>query len=166
MKDKFKTFLRLENMLSEFEYDFKEHGFRADKTFDEFLDTTEPGDYISSAFQWNKTSRSEDSYEQAQKFYLDLTTKWFSYMGKTYTKNLKPKTSDRQKIRKYILVYLKAIRKNGKFSGTQLASYCLDKAKCKERHTDTVLRYLRQLAAEGKVRYEVLSKPESKYIKL
>jgi len=166
MKDKFKTFLRSEKMLAEFEYNYKEHGFRKGQTFDEFLDTTEPGDYISSAFQWNKTSRSEDSYEQAQKFYLDLTTKWFSYMGKTYTKNLKPKTSNRQKIMAAVERYLKALNSGDTFYGSILATYALEKAGCKDKYPATVFRYMRRLKELKKLNFECVDKSTSKYIKL
>jgi hypothetical protein len=160
MKTLFKKFLRSEKMLSEFEHNFKTHGFR-DQTLDEFLSSVDPDSYITSAFQWSKTSRNEDNHEDGQRFWNELVSKWYNYWA-TPTK----KTSDRQKIKDAITRYFAALNVGDIFYGSILAEYALDRAKCKNKYKATVIQYMNQMKRKGLLNYECISREQSKYKKL
>ena len=84
---------------------------------------------------------------------------------------MKQKKSCRQKIRKAILRYFAALNPGQVFYGSALADYCLERAGCKNKYPDTVLRYMRELSDEldengkPKLSYKCLLKADSLYQK-
>lgn len=74
--------------------------------------------------------------------------------------------SDREKSKKAILVYLRALPKKQIYYGSVLAEYVRDRIGKKDPFPDTALKYMRELRQDGFIKYQCLSKRESKYVKL
>lgn len=74
--------------------------------------------------------------------------------------------SDKQKSMIAIRSYLEALPRKQIFYGSILADYVKDRIGNKNIYTDSILRYMRQLRQEGVIKFDVINKRESKYVKL
>ena len=74
--------------------------------------------------------------------------------------------STKQKIVNGIELYFSWLRVGQEFNGLELANHSLRFAGCPEKYPDTVFRYLREMRKDGRLNFECISNPKSRYKKL